>query len=143
MVIIPEGLSVGGTENKEPKIAKQSAESRMPAIRRTGWLSGALITPTAIAAGTSEKTTPNNEAATTSPQMSVGTVIGAARRRSSVRVRVSNGKTAGVVAEEVKNRAIAMRPGTRSRAGKPRPHAKAINRNAGKSTPKIMTGPRK
>ena len=141
MVIILEGLSVGGVEKRVPNTAKHKADRITVTIKRNGLCSGASIIKRLMPMGTSERKTPNRNAANTSPASIAGSVNGAASKRSKVRVRVSKGRIAGVVAEAVKKSAIPIRPGTRLLEGTFLPMANAIKRNVGDNIPKMMTGP--
>ena len=140
MVIILEGLSVGGVEKRVPNTAKHKADRITVTIKRNGLCSGASV-KRLMPMGTSERKTPNRNAANTSPASIAGSVNGAANKRSRVRVRVSKGRIAGVVAEAVKKSAIPIRPGTRLPEGTFLPMANAIKRNVGNNIPKMMTGP--
>jgi predicted transcriptional regulator len=142
-VIIFAGLSVGGVEKSVPKTAKQMAERRIVMTSNMGLRSRASIAKRLIAKGTSDRNNPKRNAAITSPATIVERGIGAANRRSRVRVRVSNGSTAGVVADAVKKIAIPIRPGTKLSGGTFRPMANAMNKKVGNNTPNMITGPRR
>jgi hypothetical protein len=113
IVMMLAGLSVGGVEKRVPRTAKQRADKITVTINKIGRLSSAPRTNTLMKIGTKDRNRPKKKAAKTSPAIRFGRVNGDVNNLSSVRVLVSKGSTAGVVADAVKNTAIPINPGAK------------------------------
>ncbi len=139
-IIMLEGLSVGGADRTNPNAEKQKEASTVPATRLN------VTNPFPNNAMPSKRTnavikSPNKKDANMSPKMIAHKGIGAETSLSKVFVLVSVGAIAGPMEVDVKKRAIASKPGNKNSIGSSLPKAKEMKKNAGKSKPKITTGP--
>ncbi len=135
-----EGLSVGGADKTNPNAEKQKEANTVPIARLK------VINPVPKKAMPNKKTkavinSPNKKDANISPKMIAHKDIGAEIILSKVFVLVSVGAIAGPIEVDVKKRAMASKPGNKNSIVNSLPKAKEINKNAGKSRPKITTGP--
>lgn len=135
-----EGLSVGGADRTNPNAEKQKAANIVPNTRLR------VIIPIPNNATPNKRTkdiikSPNRKDANISPKMIAHRDIGAETIRSKVFVLVSVGAIAGPIEVDVKKRAMASKPENKNSIVSSLPKAKAMNKNAGKSRPKITTGP--
>ena len=135
------GLSVGGVEKRVPRTAKQRADKTTVTINKIGRLRLAPRAKTLMKIGTNDRSRPKKKAAKTSPAIRFGRVKGDVNNLSRVRVLVSKGSTAGVVADAVKNTAIPINPGAKLSGVVFLPIAKAINKKVGNRIPNMITGP--
>lgn len=139
-IIMFDGLSVGGDDIKLPKAEKQKAESRMLIVRIDGCRTLAPKANIPTNNGTMEIAILYRNPAKMSPEMMAEIEAGVEIKRSSVRIRVSQGTTTGLAEEAVKKSVIAVSPGKSSRGEIFLPMAKAKNKQRGKRMPYIKTG---
>ncbi len=135
-----EGLSVGGADRTSPNAEKQKEANIVPITRLK------VMNPAPNNATPNKKTkavikSPNKKDANISPKMIAHKDIGAETILSKVFVLVSVGAIAGPIEVDVKKRAMASKPGNKNSIVNSLPKAKERNKNAGKSRPKITTGP--
>ncbi len=139
-IMILEGLSVGGADRTNPNAEKQKAANIVPSIRlKVMKPAPNNTTPNKITKDVIKS--PNKKDANMSPRMIAHNDIGAETILSKVFVLVSVGAIAGPIEVDVKKRAIANKPGNKNPIDSSLPKAKERNKNAGKSRPKITTGP--
>ena len=139
-IIMLEGLSVGGADKTNPNAEKQKEAKTVPITRLR------VMNPVPNKAIPNKKTkavikSPNKNDANMSPKIIAHKDIGDETSLSNVFVLVSVGAIAGPIEVDVKKRAIASKPGNKNSIANSLPKAKEINKNAGKSRPKITTGP--
>lgn len=112
--IISEGLSAGGAEMRVPRDEKQKAAMMVPTIK-----SGVKICKPKVKVLMTKIIPAIVRPKTTEPRISPSRiaqrVIGAETNLSKVFILVSQGAITGVIAETVKNRAIAISIGVNSR----------------------------
>lgn len=135
-----EGLSVGGADRTNPNAEKQKAANIVPNTR----LKVIISIPNNATPNKRTKAvikSPNKKDASISPKMIAHKDIGAETILSKVFVPVSVGAIAGPIEVDVKKRVMASKPENKNSMPNSLPKAKAMNRNAGKSRPKITTGP--
>ena len=140
IIIIFDGLSVGGAEISSPKDEKQKAARTVPRIK----LKLIMFVPSKIAPAKKIKKVmkrPNKREAITSPKMIAHTAIGAEINLSKVRIRVSHGAIIGPIDETVTKRVIPNKLGIKKSRDNFLPKTKAMNRKAGISRPDMTTGP--
>jgi hypothetical protein len=137
---IGAGWFTGGKERISAIVEKQIEPSRIAVIRIDG--STILVpTATAITIGIMEITIPVKADASMSPKRIVQTATGVETSLSKVLAWLSQGKTTGDMAEQVKNTETAISPGISDAIDTPRPKAKEMNMKPGQSTPIRTTGP--
>lgn len=139
-IIILEGLSVGGVERRLPSAEKQKAPRAISITKINGF---AIFAPKAnmqIDRGTIDMTAPKRKPERISPRMMEAIEAGVEIRRSSVRIRVSQGAMRGLADEAVKKSVIPTSPGRSTSTGIFLPIAKAKNNARGKRSPNIKTG---
>jgi hypothetical protein len=139
-IIMLDGLSVGGADKTSPNAEKQKEAITVPTTKLR------VMNPVPSKAMPSKNTKevmirPNKKDARTSPRMIAQRDIGAETILSRVLVAVSVGAIAGPMDVDVKKMAMPSKPGNRNSIGKSFPNAKEMNKKAGKSRPKIITGP--
>jgi hypothetical protein len=139
-IIILDGLSVGGADKTNPNAEKQKEANIVLNTRLK------VINPIPNKAIPNKKTkavikSPNKKDANISPKMIAHKDIGAETILSKVFVLVSVGAIAGPIEVDVKKSAMASKLGNKNSIANSLPKAKEINKNAGKSRPKITTGP--
>jgi len=141
-IMIVAGVSEGGEESKAAKEEKQNEPTRKPRANISMFV---ILTPiaTPMSRGTIESEAPKTTEANMSPKIIEAIEIGAETSRSRVFILVSQGGITGTTEEAVKNILIPSIPGIKKFGGISRPIQKAKNRNRGKRTPKITTGPLK
>jgi len=115
-IIIFDGLSVGGEEIRLPNAEKQKADKIMSTAKMNGLTTLAPKANMPTRSGTTEMTIPYRNPARMSPKMIEGMEAGVEIRRSSVRIRVSQGVTMGLDDDAVKKSVMPTSPG-RSTAG--------------------------
>jgi len=140
IIIIFDGLSVGGAEITSPSDEKQKAASIVPTIKLKLIISIPSMT---IPAKRIKKVIkrPNKSEAIISPKIMAHIVIGVETNLSKVLIRVSHGATTGPIDVTVTKSAIPNKPGIKKLKEKSFPIIKAINRKDGTSKPDITTGP--
>ena len=139
-IIMFDGLSVGGDESRLPRAEKQKADSTILTTKTRGLITLMPKVMIPIDSGMMEMTTPYRNPAKISPKIMTGTEAGVETRRSSVRIRVSQGATIGLAEDAVKKSVIPTRPGKSIFGGISLPMEKARNRQIGKRMPNIRTG---
>jgi len=139
-IITFDGLSVGGDDSRLPKAEKQKAERKISIVRMDGLTTFAPKANIPTKSGTMEITAPYRNPAKMSPKIMAEIEAGVEIKRSSVRIRVSQGATIGLAEDAVKKSVIPTSPG-RSMFGEiSLPMAKAKNKQSGKRMPNIKTG---
>jgi len=135
-IMIVEGVSVGGTDNRMPKAAKQKAAMTMEKPKIKGLTT---VTPRKYPMMTVniEIMSPKRKDANTSPRNIDHAEIGADASLSKVLCLVSNGMIPGPIDVAVKKTAIPSSPGIRTSAGMFLPILKDNARKAGNSSPKM------
>jgi hypothetical protein len=139
-IIIFDGLSVGGDEIKLPNAEKQRADKIISMTRMSGLTTLAPKANMPTNSGMTEIAAPYRNPAKMSPKMMEGIEAGVEIKRSSVRIRVSQGATMGLAEDAVKKTVIPTSPGKRTLGWISLPIANAKNRHSGKRMPKIRTG---
>jgi hypothetical protein len=122
-------------------IVEKHIEPRSTAIIRTNGLIMLVPTATIIKIGIIEITIPVKAEASISPKRIVQTATGAETSLSKVRPWLSQGKTIGDIAEQVKKTDTEISPGIRDAIVILRPKAKEMNIKPGQSIPIRTTGP--
>jgi len=135
-IMIEDGVSVGGTDSRMPKAAKQKEAKIMESPRINGLT---MFTPrnkqTMIM--TVEIRSPKRKDANTSPRNIAHVETGAEANLSRVLPLVSNGMTPGAIDVAVKKTAIPSNPGVRTSTGMFLPMMKDSARKAGNSRPNM------
>jgi hypothetical protein len=135
-IMIEDGVSVGGTDSRMLKAAKQKEAKIMESPKISG---PTMFTPrnkqTMIM--TVETRSPKRKDANTSPKNIAHVETGAEANLSSVLPLVSNGMTPGAIDVAAKKTAIPSNPGMRTSTGMFLPMIKDNARKAGNSRPNM------
>jgi hypothetical protein len=133
-IIIEDGVSVGGTDSRMPKAAKQN-EAKIVENPKTNGLT--IFTPKnkQMMIMTVDIRSPKRKDASTSPRNIAHVETGAEANLSRVLPLVSNGITPGAIDVAVKNTAMPSNPGVRTSTGMFLPITKDNARKAGSSRP--------
>ena len=113
-IIMFDGLSVGGDEIRLPRAEKQKADRTISTARMSGLTTLAPKANMPTSSGTTEITAPYRNPAKISPKIMEDIEAGVETKRSSVRIRVSQGATMGLADDAVKNTVMATSPGKRT-----------------------------
>lgn len=132
-------MSEGGVDIKDPSAEKQNEANSIPGIKRyIDFIEIPLIMPTRT--GTTVTIIPNKKEARISPNIMVEINTGEEISLSRVLVLVSHGAISGTTAADVKNSAIAIKPGSNVSIDNFLPMPNAKKRKRGNKIPNIKTG---
>ena len=135
-----DGLSVGGDDSRLPNAEKQKADRTISIAKMNGLTTFAPKANIPTNSGMIEITAPYKNPAKMSPKMIAEIEAGVEIKRSSVRIRVSQGAMMGLAEDAVKKSVMPTSPGKRTLGGIFLPMANAKNKQSGKRMPNIRTG---